>query len=139
MADSPFYISEITFGDNGYVVVTNGGPEAADPTGLKLCQFPEYPDVPSGEIAASASVKVAASAFGGLDAAKGEMGLYSNSEFENPESVIAYVEWGEPGHKREEPASKAGKWTPATFLDTIGCKSIKASAGAKVVEDWTNA
>ena len=139
MADSTFFISEVVFGDDGYVVVTNGGDAPADPAGLQLCQFPQYPDLPSGEVAPMGSVQVPASAMGGLNAGAGEAALYASPEYGNPDAVIGYVQWGEAGHKREEPAAQGGKWTAGDFVDATGAASMSAGQRALSVADWTTA
>ena len=80
------------------------------------CQFPEYPDLPDGEVAPGESVRVGASDLGELFGDSGEVALYLAPEWSNPDAIVGYVQWGKPGHKREEPAIAAGVWEEGSFV-----------------------
>ena len=138
MSESSFYISEIVFGDDGYVVVTNGSSSPADPDGLELCQFPEYPDVPAGMVEAGGSVQVPGADLGGLFNDAGEVALYTIPEYENPDAVAGYVQWGNADHKRAEPAVAGGVWPDNAFVEAKGsAKMTAAGPEAKSPDAWT--
>ena len=136
MQKSAFYISEVVFGDQGYVVVTNGSDSEADIAGLSLCQFPEYPEIPGGLVASGESVRVAASELGGLDNQSGEVGLYLRPDWSDPDAIAGYVQWGTTGHKREEPAVAAGVWAADSFVDAQNSTRMIASGSAVAAGDW---
>lgn len=96
----------------GTVDITNHGDADVDPNGLVLCNFPAYAPIEGAPvIAPGETITVDSGAHGvGLDAAAGEMGIYTVSEFENPDAMITYVEWGEGGHTRAPVAISAGVW-----------------------------
>ena len=138
MAASPFYISEVVFGPDGYVVITNSSADPADPAGLQLCQFPSYPDVPGGSVAGGGTVQMPGADLGGLDASSGELALYTSPEYENPDAVAGYVQWGETGHKREDPAVQAGVWEVGSFVDANGSGRMAASGpDTMTAAEWT--
>jgi len=137
MGSSAFYISEIVFGDDGYAVVTNGSGETADPEGMQLCQFPAYPDLPAGAVPPQGSIKVAGQDLGGLDNSEGELALYLEPSYADPDAVAGYVQWGEIGHKREEPAVDAGVWDDGAFIDASSANSLVSEPGAHSPDDWT--
>lgn len=138
MAGSAFYISEVVFGSDGYVAVTNGSNETADPDGLFLCQFPSYPALPAGSIGPGKSVHVAASDLGDLSNDSGETGLYLRPDWSDPEAIAGYVQWGSTGHKREAPAVEAGVWERDAFVDASGAASLRAAGPeANSVGGWS--
>ena len=127
MGKSAFYVSEVVFGPDGYAAVTNGSEEPADPGGMFVCQFPSYPEVPAGEIAPGESVRVPASDLGELKGESGEVALYLAAEWSNPDAIAGYVQWGETGHKREEPAIAAGVWEQDSFVAAGEASGLAAS------------
>lgn len=40
----------------------------------------------------------------------GELGLYVAQDFSNPDTIVAYAEWGSDGHERASVAAEAGIW-----------------------------
>lgn len=138
MAGSAFYISEVVFGSDGYVAVTNGSSETADPDGLFLCQFPSYPPLPAGPIEPGKSVHVAASDIGELSGDSGEAALYLRPDWSDPEAIAGYMQWGSAGHKRETPAVEAGVWERDAFVDASGAASLRAvGPGVNTVRGWS--
>lgn len=138
MGSSQFYISEVVFGPDGYVTVTNGSDDPADPAGMQLCQFPAYPDLPSGEIPGGGSVQVPGSDLGGLEGASGEAALYLSPEYENPDAIAGYVQWGSADHKRSDPAIDAGLWEAGSFVEADGSARMETSGpGAMSATGWT--
>ncbi|HDH02736.1 MAG TPA: hypothetical protein ENH15_00645 [Actinobacteria bacterium] len=151
-----FAITEIVFGEGGYVVITNVGGSTASVGGLALCQRPFYFTLPDIELAPLESVWVAAgdgasltassavavlTANGSLDDFSrddGEMGLYLSSDFGSAEAIISYVEWGSAGHGRSDVAIEAGLWEADAFIeipdDAFGVQaSAQAPSGP---QDW---
>ena len=130
MGESDFYISEVVFGQDGYAVVTNGASVSADPAGLFLCQFPSYPEVPAGQLDPGESARVPASELGELKPESGEVALFLRPEWENPDAIAGYVQWGTTGHKREEPAVAGGVWEQDSFVVAGDASGLIASGPA---------
>ncbi len=138
MGQSDFFISEVVFGKEGYAVVTNGSSEPADPDGMFLCQFPAYPEIPGGELAPGESVRVAGSDLGDLYGESGEVALYLDPDWSNPDAIAGYVQWGSGGHKREEPAVAAGLWQEETFVIVDDAPGLVASGPiSTTAEAWS--
>lgn len=97
---------------NDTVEITNVGDADVDVNGLILCNFPAYAPIEGAEmIAPGESITVDAGAAGvELADDQGEMGIYTVSEFENPDAILTYVEWGTSGHQRSTVAVSAGIW-----------------------------
>ncbi len=130
-----FAIAQLVFGEAPYAAIRNVGTGAGSTAGLWLCQFPGYwalPDatlepgeilaVALGDIAVPDLIGVAASAdargaLGVVAPAGGELGLYTNAEFSDPDAMIDYVEWGTPGHERSDVAVAAGIWVEGGFVE----------------------
>ena len=55
---------------------------------------------------------------GKLDPVSGELGLYAEGDFGNPDAIVAYVEWGKAGHGRTATAVQAGVWPSGGFVPT---------------------
>ncbi|MEM7140295.1 MAG: hypothetical protein AAF548_04620 [Actinomycetota bacterium] len=110
-------ISSVTFGDDGFVTIVNNGADEVDLDGIFLCQFPTYQPiaglVDGGVLAAGASADIAAAEWGGLLRDTGEAGLYNGQGYTDPDSILAYVQWGEGGHERASVAADAGIWPSA--------------------------
>jgi len=151
-----FAISEIVFGEGGYVVITNVGGSTASVGGLALCQRPFYFTLPDIELAPLEAIWVAAGDGSSLTASSavaiipangalsdfgrddGEIGLYLSSDFGSAEAIISYVEWGSAGHGRSGVAIEAGLWAEDSFIeipdDAFG---VQASAPAPSgPQDW---
>ncbi|MGI9621975.1 MAG: LPXTG cell wall anchor domain-containing protein [Acidimicrobiales bacterium] len=100
----------------GTVEITNHGDAEVDVNGLILCNFPAYGAIADAPpIAPGETITVDSGAAGvPLDPTTGEMGIYTAPEYENPDAIITYVEWGAPGHQRAPVAVAAGVWTEGT-------------------------
>ena len=120
-------ISTVAFGDAGYIEVRNVGAGDATLDGYWLCQFPAYHPI-SGTLGPSQAIRFPAAEtdLGALDSATGEVGLYRSDVFDDPSAIVAYVEWGEPGHRRSGTAVEAGVWTEGSAVDATGAGSIVA-------------
>jgi hypothetical protein len=159
-ADDPtlqarFAITQVVFGEAGYVVVTNVGGAAGSIGGYALCQRPNYLNLPDIELQPFGSIWIAAgdgsaltaspvevvSANGGLsafDRRDGEMALYSTPDFGSPDAIRSYVEWGSSGHGRSSVAVEAGLWVEDAFIEIpADADSVQAvSQDATGPEDW---
>jgi hypothetical protein len=123
-----FVITAVSFGGEGVVEITNVGDAAGSLDGHWICQFPAYFEA-SGQLAPGASARfdAAASSFGPLDAATGEIGLYTSNSFGDSSAIIAYVEWGDPGHARSGVAIQAAVWEEASAVSSSGAAMIVAT------------
>jgi hypothetical protein len=133
-----FVLSTVAFGDAGYVEITNVGTGAGTLDGHWLCQFPSYGQI-SGSLGPGESARFdgAAGGFGDVLAAGGEIGLYTSSGFGDPGAIIAYVEWGKPGHERSGTATDAGVWTADSAVDAAGATLIVAVSDVPTsAEGW---
>ena len=151
-----FVLSEVVFGDNGYVVVRNVGGAIGNVEGYALCQRPNYLTLPSIELAPFevvwiavgdgaglvstdvATVVQASGELGSFSPADGEMALYRSSSFSEAEQIVSYVEWGRTGHGRSSVAVEAEIWTEGQFIeipdDAFGVVSTKATPSGP--SDW---
>lgn len=136
MRGHPFHLSRVVFGPDGFGEITNGSDEDADTAGLQLCQFPAYPNVPAGIVQPGDSVRVAATELGGLNSGDGELALYIEPSFEDPDAVVSYVQWGSVGHKRARPALAGGVWLENTFVDAANATEMRAEAVPLSAADW---
>lgn len=150
-------IETVGFGDGAFVVISNTGGEAVDLSGHWLCQRPNYaqlPDVSVGEgerlaiplgdtpIEPPEGAVTAGplSGLGTLDPESGEVGLYTSSAFDDPDAIVAYVEWGRSGHGRSGTAVASGVWTDGEFVATTeATASITATSVPAVAADAWNA
>jgi hypothetical protein len=121
--DAQFVIGDVVFGDLGSIEVGNLGPDAGDLTGHWLAVDPFYLEMPSTVLAAGRSVVVsmdvdadpdlvvaAAGLLPPLNAASGEVGLYSSGDFGNPAAMVDYLAWGSTDQVRYPVAIAAGLW-----------------------------
>jgi hypothetical protein len=154
-------VTEIQFGENGFIAITNIGNVTADLEDYAVCNRPDYFQIPSIELeplevvwlavgdgsALSGGAGIAKEvipmngALGALTRADGEVAFYSSSAFADPEAIITYVQWGSPAHGREETAVAAGIWEEGAFLDVpddaFGIQSIVGTAGIPTSpDDW---
>lgn len=152
-----FAITGVTFGDGGFVQITNTGNGAGNLDGHWLCQRPAYLEMPSTELGPGESVWVAASGsdlqfvgavvgvvdaegrLGSFSLATGEMALYASRDFGSAAAIVDYVEWGASGHGRSSVAVEAAIWPQGGFVEIPdGTISITAgSAGADDPAAWS--
>lgn len=128
-AAAEFALTQVVFGESSFVIITNWGNATGNLEGHWLSQGRLYKLLPSVELAPSEQALlglarvpppelagIAVTLFlgptiGVLEPDSGEVALFANSPFEEPDSILSYVEWGEPGHDAAEVAIAAGKWT----------------------------
>lgn len=155
--DPEFALTQVVFGDSGYVVVTNIGSGTGDVGGHWICQRPAYLEIPSTELDPGQSVWIAAQtgdglvpaqgavavipanrSLGAFDATSGEVALYTSSEFGDSTFIIDYVEWGSAGHGRASVAIEAGIWLDGTFVEVPEeAVAISGSAPTSSPADWS--
>jgi hypothetical protein len=101
-------LTEVVFGADGHVTLTNSSDAEVSVDGLWLCNRPAYTAL-TGTIAAGGTLEVTASELGGLSVDGGEAALYTAQDFESSDAIIDYVQWGSGGG-REGVAVAAGIW-----------------------------
>lgn len=133
--EAAFTITQVVFGEEGYVEVLNYGGTPGDPGGRWLVQASNQfrlpavtlqPDdtvwvaVGEGEAQQGAvgidtvAVVPAHGAIGELSRRGGEMMM---GAAEDPETPLAYVAWGEGPHDHLDQAAAAGVWEPGGTVD----------------------
>ncbi len=136
---SQFVVSAVAFGAGGYVEITNVGDATGSLDGYWLCQRPFYQQL-SGDLAPGETLRIdaATGAYGSLDVAAGEMGLYTSRDFGNPDAIVAYVAWGGTGGGRFGTAVAGGVWTDGSSVDATGASLISTSEEAPIsAEGWS--
>ena len=127
-AAAEYGLTQVVFGDSAFVVITNWGNAPGSLLGYWICQATSYmalPDVeldpgkqvliglartPPPELAGMAATIFLGPAIGELSPAAGEVALFNAADFENPEAIDAYVQWGEPDQDASAIAEAAGIW-----------------------------
>lgn len=152
-------ITEVTFGADGQVVITNLGSESVNlqgawlGQGLSFVQFAdillspgetlvvgvgESLDLDSG-VATGGFVGIGDS-LGVLDPAAGEAALFRHGDFNDPDALLSYVQWGSPEGRHAAVAGTAGVWDPPAFVktssDTPGI--VAAGTPAIAVDAWSS-
>ena len=128
-AAADFGLTQVVFGESSFVVITNWGDATGSLAGFWLSQgtlrkaLPEIElapgeqallglsRVPPPELAGMAVNLFLGPTIGALEPASGEVALRSDSSFDDPGSIVAYVEWGEAGHLSSAVAIAAGIWS----------------------------
>ena len=126
-----FRITEVAFGAEGYVAITNVGGQPGSLAEHWLCQRPSYFALPAMDLVAPGETVLVATgdgaglggtvvagngAFGGFRVDGGEIGLYISASFGSADAIISYVEWGSTGHGRSGTAVAAGIWQAGDFV-----------------------
>ncbi len=122
----------MVFGDLAFVVMTNWGNGAGNLDGLWLSQgtaVQALPDVEIGpgeqavlglgadpplDLAGMAAVVHLGPSVGQIVASGGELALHRSGAFDDPDSLIDYVAWGDGPQLRLEQATEAGYGTERT-------------------------
>ncbi len=135
--EARFSVTQITFGGNGFVQITNTGDGPGDLGGHWLCQRPNYFMLGPGPIELDpgqavwvavddgAGLDVGTSpvvvalialegALGALTATGGDVALYATREFDSADAIRDYVAWSQPDRLprlgRAGVAIQAGIW-----------------------------
>lgn len=74
----------------------------------------------------------------GAEQSGGEVALFSNDSFSDPEAMVDYVAWGSSGHEKASLASEAGLWGPDQSVEvTEGTAVIlRADQSAIGADSW---
>ncbi len=134
-------INEILPG--GTVELKNIGPETVDVSTYWLCDFPRYEqigdlNVRCGDALMEAGSIMAIDDFDTLNENDGELALYINSGFSDPNNILHYVEWGSTGHGRSDEAVAAGIWSEGAFVPSFTPNlSLSYSGSGFGIEEWT--
>ncbi len=145
-------ISDVRFGSDGYVALTNHGETDASMGGWQLCQRPAYFTVPDITILSGETVFFTLGDSTGLDgrvfemidshvgllrAVHGEMGLYTRAPFDDSDAIINYVEWGTVGHPRSPVAIEANIWKEGAVVVADDSAGIAKTTTEPVsANDW---
>lgn len=133
--EAAFTITQVVFGEEGYVEVLNYGGIPGDPGGRWLVQGPNRFELPPVTLQPDQTVWVAVGegqaqqgavgidtvavvpargAIGELSRQGGEMMLGTAAD---PETPLAYVAWGEGPHDHLDQSAAAGLWVPGGTVD----------------------
>lgn len=131
--DATFALTTVVFGDQGWIEVINTGPQAGNIHGHWIAIHPFYLELPSTIVEVGQSVRIsldpnadpgavvsAAGLLPVLVPSAGEVGLYSNGNFGDPNSIVDYLEWGSGGHFRSTVAIAAGIWDETRVVPMEG-------------------
>jgi hypothetical protein len=115
-------------------VVANVGNGPGPLAGYWLCAEGDYFEIPDVTLGANESVIVsfgdtlpipdvgvvevfdASEVMGPIEPIDGEMALYRAPVFDDATQMVAYVEWGLPGHDRSGVAVAAGLWPAEAYV-----------------------
>ncbi len=139
-----FGLTQVVFGDGSFVVITNWGDGTGNLEGYWLCQGQLYKSLPAielgpgeqallgvsktppPELAGMAANLFLGPTIGELDPRAGEVALFSSNAFDDPDAIISYVEWGEPGQSRSAIAIEAGIWSEGAVVVFDDAPSISS-------------
>ncbi len=128
-------IAEIDFtGDR--IVLRNPGDAPYDLTGHWLCNRPTYAPVPDGVVEPGGTIEIAAS-LAGLSSGGGELGVYTSSDFGDPDAMVRYVAWGAAGRGRQDTAVAAGLWGSEDFVANGGAAMVSTGDDPVGSADWS--
>ena len=72
-----------------------------------------------------------------VDNVDGELAIYTDDDFTDPDDMIHYVEWGSTGHARSDVAVAAGLWTSGDFVASFDVmNSIYYDGDGITSGDW---
>lgn len=74
----------------------------------------------------------------GAEQSGGEVALFSNDSFSDPEAMVDYVAWGSSGHEKASLASEAGLWGPDQSVEVPEGTSVilRADQSAIGADSW---
>ena len=137
-------VSEI--GADGRIELFNGTAQAIDLAEFYLYTSPAYRQLEDlalecGDLILPPGEVLTVSALPGFDATGGEVGLYADSDFTNPASLLAYVAYGEGSRKRAPVALAAGLYNTGDAAPTptagLSVQATYSSAGGLAYESMT--
>lgn len=118
-----FSINEIGLGENGFVALTNYTDVPASLDGLYLCQGRDCFKLPDVVVDPETTVRIAVgngtglenvvathATIGELRPFDGEVALFNSNDFDDPQEIAVYFQWGAPLHQLTQMAIDAGLW-----------------------------
>lgn len=127
-------ITEVVFGQEGTVTITNLGMDRVDLDPWWLCSRNECFRM-SGDLPPGWSKEVPHNEIHPLFAAGGDLALFRNEDFDDPADLVDYVAWGR-GDDRMGLAVSAGVWPDGDAVPAPGSLAIRAPGGAASAADW---
>ncbi|HLF62679.1 MAG TPA: T9SS type A sorting domain-containing protein [Saprospiraceae bacterium] len=127
---------------NGHVEIKNNGGTTVNIGSYWLCRYPNYNQLSTitlvcGNLNLVAGALVTVDLTYSLPADDGELGLYVASDFDNPDAIRDYVEWGFHGHVRSSVAEAAGIWADGDFVpDWSDCVSLEYDGSGDASGNW---
>lgn len=131
--EATFALGTVVFGEQGWIDVVNVGPQAGNIHGHWIAIHPFYLELPStivevgervtigfDEAATPGALVHASGLLPVIGADGGEIALYDAGSFGDANSIVDYVEWGDPGHFRSTVAVAAGIWSEERVVTTSG-------------------
>lgn len=126
-ASAFFSIDEVVLGPEGYVTLNNFTDVAVTLGGLHLCQGPTCFALPDEAVESGGNAYVAVgeapdvdgtivigATIGALRPPDGELALYVTDP-DDPEKLVAYMQWGSTPHDRTEQAIAKGLWLEGSY------------------------
>lgn len=123
-----FAIHEVGLGPEGYVSLTNFTDVPVTTAGLYLCQGADCFALPDAEVPAGETVRVAVGDGSGLEGviaaeatvgelqpSDGEIAIYASQEYDDPEALLVYLQWGSSPHDLTSVAVEAGLWRETSY------------------------
>jgi len=142
IVDARFAVRRVVFGEQGWIELVNTGPQAGNVHGLWIAIHPFYLELPPSIVEVGQAVVItlgpetgddvlveAAGLLPVLAAPDGEIALYSNGNFGDPDAIVDYLEWGSGGHFRSTVAEAAGIW------DETRVVTMRGDEGGLLVND----
>jgi hypothetical protein len=150
-----FSLTQVVFGEAASVVITNWGNAGGNIDSYWLAQSDSYQALPAIELgpgeqaligiartappdlAGFAAIVFLGPSIGDLDPDTGEVVLYQGTAFDDPESIVAYVAWGEGEHPTSTAAMAAGLWAEGSVAVFDDAPSISSGVFPAVSSsDW---
>ncbi len=123
-----FEINEVVLGPQGSVALTNFTDVSFNLAGYWLCQGSACFELPEEVVGGGETVRVSLGTGAGLEnvvasgatlselrATDGEIGLFASSEFDDPQAMVAYYQWGSTPHEHTQTAIDAGLWVEGGY------------------------
>jgi len=136
-------ISEVF--DDGSFELRNTGTETVDISNYWICNIPDYRRLSTlttecGSLNLAGGEEIVLSATNLTNPNDGELGLYiSNSGgFGNADNIIAYLEWGSPGHGRSGIAIGKGIWDGNAVASFSTGQSLELTGDVTMAAGWSN-
>lgn len=125
-------IERVGVGDEAWVELGNFTDIPVEFGGLHLCQADACQELPDGVVQPGEEVYVVVSGdpdldgpvivddadLGELRPAHGELSLFSRADFDDPEALVLFFEWGSTPHEHTDLALEAGLWVDGAFAPT---------------------